>query len=119
MSGGHTSGQQGEMWAKQHYEADGYRLLFQNYRTRQGEIDLVLQKENILVFAEVKTRGVAAIAAPREWVDTRKQKRIILAAQAYLAQYICSEACVRFDVVEVQINASSPKIHRIENAFTV
>lgn len=114
------SGRAGEAAAQKHYQQDGYQTLCQNYATRQGEIDLILKKGDLLVFAEVKTRAADAIAAPREWVDARKQQRIILAAQGYLAQAGSQECFVRFDVVEVILQPGGHMdIRRIEDAFTL
>ena len=115
-------GDLGELWAAEDYQKDGYTLLHRNYRTRMGEIDLILKKDTYLVFAEVKTRASNAIAKPREWVDYRKQQKIILAANYYLLQHRLSDPFLRFDVVEVYIDNRTPetpaKIIRIENAFT-
>ena len=77
---GHT----GEAIAAKYYRQRGWLLLNHNYRTRMGEIDLILYKENTLVFAEVKTRAGTMLDRPAAAVDARKQQRLILAAQQYL-----------------------------------
>ena len=77
---GHT----GEAVAAKYYRQRGYLLLNHNYRTRMGELDLILYKDGGLVFAEVKTRTSAAKARPADSVDSRKQRRLIAAAQFYL-----------------------------------
>lgn len=109
-------GAAGERAAALYYQLRGYRVLARNFRTRQGEIDLVVGRGGMVVFVEVKTRGKDAIASPREWVDFAKQRRILLAARAYLAE-LGSEPCVRFDVMEVYAGSPVPKLHCIENAF--
>ena len=120
---GREKGVLGEQLAAAHYIADGYALLQSNFRTRTGEIDLVLQRENTLVFAEVKTRSGGALALPREWVDTNKQRKLVLAAMEYLEISGKGDPFVRFDVVEVYLNSpengDAPAVHRIENAFEV
>ena len=79
-------GRKGEALAAKYYMRRGYLLLNHNYRTRMGELDLVLYKDGQLVFAEVKTRAGRMLDAPAAAVDARKQRRLILAAQYYLMQ---------------------------------
>ena len=78
------TGHIGEAIAAKYYQQRGWLLLNHNYRTRLGELDLILYKENTLVFAEVKTRTGAMLDRPAAAVDARKQNRLILAAQQYL-----------------------------------
>ena len=72
-------GRKGEALAAKYYMRRGYLLLNHNYRTRMGELDLVLYKDGQLVFAEVKTRAGRMLDAPAAAVDARKQRRLILA----------------------------------------
>lgn len=112
------TGRKGESLAAADYVSDGYSLVAKNYRTRFGEVDLILKKGVQWVFAEVKTRTGQSLAAPREWVNTRKQQKVMLAAQGYLQSKGLGEVMMRFDVVEVVLRADgSPTITRIENAF--
>ena len=94
---GHT----GEAVAAKYYIRRGYLLLNHNYRTRMGELDLILYKDGGVVFAEVKTRRSAGFARPAEAVDFRKQQRLIAAAKLYLQNSPYADAPARFDVVEV------------------
>lgn len=111
-------GQYGESLAASHYRAAGYEIVAQNYRTRQGEIDLIASKNGMIVFIEVKTRSGHTMVAPREWVDANKQRKIILAARQFLSTLKNPEPPVRFDVVEVILQKSaSPQVICIENAF--
>lgn len=119
MTAGET-GRRGEDLARRHYEEHGYRLREANFKTRQGEVDLILERGGMLVFAEVKTRTGKAIARPREWVDARKQRRIIAAALGYLNYKKISEPLMRFDVVEIFLDEAGETVSLtcIENAFT-
>ena len=110
---GHT----GEAVAAKYYQKLGWLLLEHNYRTRFGEIDLILYTENTLVFAEVKTRRSAAFAAPAEAVNTAKQRRIVKAAGQYLQRSPFSDSLVRFDVVEVLPAPGGWQVHCIQQAF--
>lgn len=108
----------GENLAAKYYRDNKYMILAANYRTRQGEIDLIASKNNIVVFVEVKTRSQNSIATPREFVNTAKQKRIILAAQSYIQTEKLSNCNFRFDVCEViKDEYENMKLNCIENAF--
>lgn len=110
-------GRAGEAVAAKYYQRQGWLLLDHNYRTRFGEIDLILYKENTLVFAEVKTRSNDRFAAPAEAVGAAKQQRIIKAAGQYLQHSPFGDSLVRFDVVEVLPAAGGWQIHCIQHAF--
>lgn len=111
----------GERLAAAHYRRDGYRVLEMNFRTRQGEIDVIAQKGDKLIFAEVKTRSETAAAQPAEAVTAQKRRRIVLAAQGYLLLHPeLAESFIRFDVVEVVVPClGMPRLNCIENAFTL
>ncbi len=115
------TGAAGERIAALFYRLKGYRILDTNFRTRQGELDIVAQKRETLVFIEVKTRGENAIAEPAEFVTSKKQRRLILAARRYIMlNPQLSECMMRFDVVEVFMRRGGiPCIHCIEDAFTL
>ena len=95
----------------------GYKLLGMNYRTRMGEVDIIAQKGGFLAFVEVKTRSDAAHGEAREFVTARKQERVRLAAESWLAANE-TELQPRFDVVEVYRRTNgSAEVNHIENAF--
>lgn len=110
-------GHKGEAIAARYYQQHGYLLLGHNYRTRMGELDLILYKEEQLVFAEVKTRSGKLLATPAESVDVHKQRRLLLAAQIYLQNSPYADAPVRFDVVEVTPTEKGWQVHCIFDAF--
>lgn len=115
-------GQRGEAVAAQYYKQRGYLLLAHGYRTRMGELDLVLYKDGAVIFAEVKTRAGRQKAAPAAAVDIHKQRRLILAAQLFLQQSPYADCPARFDVVEVwppDVERRQWKVHCITNAFTL
>lgn len=112
-------GARGELAAARYYRQKGYMLLHQNYRTRFGELDLVLYREGTLVFAEVKTRKPGAMVRGALAVDARKQQRLILAAQQYLQNSPYAQDTIRFDVVEVEPCEKGWRVHCIMDAFTL
>ncbi len=112
------SGALGEVFAARYLRDRGYDIVCANYRTRMGEIDIAAEKDGVLAFIEVKTRGAGMIASPAESVDRQKQRRLTLAA----AEYLRSEPPqrrTRFDVIEVCLDRSEnlAEIRHIQNAF--
>lgn len=110
-------GKLAEMRACEYLESKHYKLLDYNYATRFGEIDLIMKKGKFICFVEVKMRNVNSIASPKEFVDYKKQQKIITTAEIYLSQNK-TKLQPRFDVVEVLCENNSIKsIKHLENAF--
>ena len=94
------------------------RLLARNYRTRRGEIDLIMQDGTVIVFIEVRSRAHTRFMDPAASVDARKRARLVLAGQSYLQKAgLLDSARCRFDVVSVTGNADDRKIEWIRSAF--
>ena len=107
----------GEALAAAFLRRRGYHIVATNYRSRYGEIDIIAENAEYLVFAEVKTRTGAMLDRPAAAVDARKQNRLILAAQQYLQHSPYRDAAIRFDVVEVTPAARGWQVHCIPGAF--
>ncbi|HEU4758830.1 MAG TPA: YraN family protein [Dehalococcoidia bacterium] len=73
----------GERVAVQHLEARGYRIRERNFRTREGEIDIVAEAGGVVAFVEVRTRRGAALGSAAESVTPAKQRRLLALAEAY------------------------------------
>ena len=84
----------------------GYAILERNFRCRYGEIDLVAEHAQDLVFVEVKTRRGTAYGLPEEAVNLRKQRKIVEVAHHYIDVHACSERSWRVDVVAIQLSRS-------------
>ncbi len=114
------TGRWGEVYAARYFRDNGYRILSANYRTRFGEIDLVVSDYANLIFAEVKTRKDGIIASPAEAVIYQKQRRLTSAAMQYLNTFPTA-LVPRFDVIEVLLGEDGkPKtINHIKSAFEV
>jgi len=108
-------GERGERAAERALIRSGGRVLARNYRTKGGEIDLIIRFQDVIAFVEVKTRSSDAHGTPSEAVDRRKQARIAQAAMEYMRENAMSDQRMRFDVVEVL----GGHIKHIENAFYV
>jgi putative endonuclease len=94
-------GRNGEDAAAAWYEAAGYTLLDRNWRTREGEIDIVAKRATTLVFCEVKTRRSDAFGTPAEAVTPRKQARLRSLAGQWLGVHQARADVIRFDVAAV------------------
>jgi putative endonuclease len=79
----------------------GLRIVARNYRTRQGEIDLVAQDGDTLVFVEVRLRSSGRYGGAVGSIDARKQARIAAAARHFLMRLAREPRC-RFDVITVE-----------------
>jgi putative endonuclease len=91
----------GEKVAASFLRRHGYRILYRNYLTSQGEIDLVCRCGEILVFVEVRTRAGIEFGRPAETIDQRKQEALRFAADRYLRLLDRADISYRFDAVEV------------------
>ena len=113
-------GNWGEEKAANFLKRRGYKIIDRNCRYRQGEIDIVAQKNDLIVFVEVKLRKNADYAEAREFVTPAKQQRVIAAAQMWLQQNDC-ELQPRFDVIEIYApngeKSLSVKVNHLINAF--
>jgi len=89
------------------------RLVTRNYRSRFGEIDLIMQEGAILVFVEVRKRGSKNFGGAAASIDTRKQTKIVSTAQHYLSTLKRIPPC-RFDVVLI---STGNELEWLKNAF--
>ena len=80
-------GAQGESIAAAHLEASGLKITARNFRTRYGEIDLIAEDGDTLVFVEVKTRRGGTFGTPEEAVTARKRQHLAMAAAIYLQDH--------------------------------
>lgn len=110
-------GAAGESEARAYLEEKEYQILETNFRTSFGEIDLIVLKEEILIFVEVKTRKSKAFGLPREAVNFKKQQKYYRLAQAYLQRHPQLQQQPRFDVIEVYYSKGQCRIEHIINAF--
>jgi len=110
-------GNSGEDKAADFLSLNGYEIIERNWRTRRGEIDIIAKKEDILVFAEVKTLPSGGLETLSHELNLRKQKRIIETAKFFLAKYRqYNKDKIRFDVLVVDMPGFDPVYH-IADAF--
>lgn len=109
----------GEEQAAKYLRKKGYRTVEMNFSCRVGEIDVIAENSEFIVFAEVKLRKNAAFAEAREFVTYSKQRKIIRTAELWLCSHEC-EKQPRFDVIEIYApngERGGLTINHIENAF--
>jgi putative endonuclease len=109
----------GEKVAARYLRRHGFKILYRNFRGRQGgEIDLVCRERDTLVFVEVKTRTREDFGRPLEAVNRQKQRRISLGGLAWLRLLGNPDILFRFDVVEVTMaDEAAPRVELVRNAF--
>jgi putative endonuclease len=113
-----ATGQQAEARAEQFLQSQGWRTRTKNYRCKLGEIDLIMQQNDQLIFVEVRLRSHKQFANAAESVTIAKQKKIVKTAQRYLQEYRLSERIYcRFDVIAFNSRDSDPEW--IQNAFSL
>ena len=120
MGRNNLAGAWGESVAAEYLRKKRYRLLASGYRSRFGEIDLIVSDRKYLVFVEVKLRKSGQFAKALEYVDRRKQDRIRTTAEIYLSQNPTALQ-PRFDVIEIYapegMGTARPEIYHMEDAF--
>lgn len=109
-------GREGEAAAARYLEDKGYRILYRNFRTRLGEIDLICEKDGIVVIVEVRSKRSQRFGTGAESVNWQKQHKVRQVAQVFLAQKKWHDRSVRFDVIAIQFSPTI-QIQHIENAF--
>ena len=114
------SGAWGEALAAEFLRKKRYKLVAAGYHCRFGEIDLIVQNKEYLVFVEVKLRKNGAFAAAREFVNRTKQDKLRMTASMYLSQNP-TDLQPRFDVIEIYAPEGAltkkTEITHLEDAF--
>jgi putative endonuclease len=108
-------GNAGENLAAEYLEKKGYEIIVRNFRHKHAEIDLIVKKNNMIVFVEVKTRSSFSYGPPEAFVDYHKAAKIMEGAEQYTYTKKW-EGNIRFDIVSVKVGLE-PEIVHFEDAF--
>jgi putative endonuclease len=112
-------GKWGENRAVAHLLDHGYLILERNYHTSYGEIDIVVHKNDITIFVEVKTRNSKTYGYPEESITPLKKEHMINASHAYLVEHPELEGNWQIDVISIsQIKRDKYEIIHFENAVS-
>jgi len=108
-------GELGEKLAKKFLIEREYKIICQNFESKQGEIDIIAKdKDETIVFVEVKTRRSLEFGNPSEAVDELKKEHILKTAQYYLYSNKINESNIRFDVIEVFVYKGRYRVSHIK-----
>ncbi len=105
-------GKLGEQLALEYLRKQGYALVAQNYRHRRGEIDLIVKREDVLVFVEVKLRSGSHFGFPEQMVSENQWNLLMETANAFQEEYAYNGP-IRFDIVAIL----GDKIRHFEDAI--
>ncbi len=91
-----------------------------NFRSREGEIDIIAEKDDFLVFIEVRTRTSSSFGTPEESVTAQKKERLLTLAEAYMEDRDDLPSSWRIDVVAVELGPKweVSRLELIENAIS-
>jgi len=113
------TGTLGENIAADHLLQHGYIIRERNFRTREGEIDIIAEKDGTLVFVEVRTKTSKQFGTAEESITERKKKRLTALAEAYLSDCAEQPASCRIDIIAIQLDTQGKllRLNAIENAI--
>ncbi|WP_241758152.1 YraN family protein [Myxococcus landrumensis] len=110
-------GDEAEALAVRYLEAQGWRVRARNWPCRYGELDVVVEREELVCFVEVRMRSSAVWGDPAHTVSFAKQRRVVKAALHYLFAHELHGRMIRFDVVSVVGRGERATVEHIPGAF--
>jgi putative endonuclease len=110
-------GNRAEDAAAAYLEREGYAIRERNFLCREGEIDIVAERGELICFVEVRMRSSAVWGDPSETVSWSKQRKVVRTALRYLFKHGLSDRMVRFDVMSVVGQGGEAAIEHIPDAF--
>ena len=115
-----ATGKNGEDRVAEYLRRQGYKVILRNFVCKTGEIDIIAEWGEYIIFVEVKTRKADTLVSGREAVADFKQQRTLAAAREFIAK-TRTEKTARFDVAEVRVTETDGKarysLNYIKNAF--
>jgi putative endonuclease len=114
-----SSGKISEVKASSFLEAQGYRILFRNYKAQGSEIDIIAREKDTICFVEVKSRRSERFGSPQEAVTLAKQQKIARAASIFLQENKFQDKSCRFDVVAIVGQDGKEKFSLFRDAFVL
>ncbi|HLF20511.1 MAG TPA: YraN family protein [Bacteroidota bacterium] len=110
-------GNVGEELAAKFLIKKGYKILERNYRFEHGEIDLVAEDGDELVFVEVKSRKSKSFGEPEDAITEKKEGHVRDAAEGYLFEKSIENRMCRFDVIAIEFHNGVADIRHTKDAF--
>ena len=112
-------GELGERIAERWLRRRGWRIVQRRFRCGHRDIDLVVERDGIVAFVEVKARKGAEFGGPVQAVNYRKRKQLERSATVWIDRHGQESESYRFDVVGVLLNGADVRICHVENAFSL
>lgn len=109
-------GKKGEELAIAFLRKNGYKIRDINFRYLKAEVDIIAQKDDVLVAVEVKTRSTRDFGLPQDFVSKKKIKLLVMAIDHYVISNDL-DVNVRFDIIAVINDKNKFEIEHLENAF--
>jgi len=110
-------GELGERIAARWLERAGWKVLFRRFRAGKRDIDLIVERDGLVAFVEVKSRTGDAFGDPVEAVHRRKQRSLTRSAQAWIDRHGRSGESYRFDVVGILLREKQVLVRHVPGAF--
>ena len=112
-------GELGERIAERWLRRQGWRVVQRRFRNGHRDIDLVVEREGLIAFVEVKARKGPHFGGPVEAVNWAKQRELSRSAQVWVDRHGRPHEAYRFDVVGVLVQGESVKVRHVPNAFAL
>jgi len=112
-------GELGETIAARWLEHHGYSVLARRWRSGHRDVDVIVERDGIVAFVEVKTRAAMEFGDPVEAVNARKQRSLVRSAREWMARDGNGTREYRFDVIGVLLREQKVWVRHVESAFTV
>lgn len=110
-------GKEAENLAAEYLLKNGYKILVRNFRFQKNEVDIIAEKDNLIIVIEVKARSTDFFILPQEAVTKGKIKSIVSAANHFMEEFNKNQE-VRFDIISVLPDENKNlQIEHIEDAF--
>ena len=109
-------GREAEKRALDYLTANDYILLRKNYRFRKAEVDLLMQKDDLLICVEVKARSTNFFGAPEQFITSKKIRLLVGAVDHFIAERQL-DLEVRFDIIAFTVKGSQWELKHIKQTF--
>lgn len=104
-----------EKIAEDYLKSKGFDILYRNYRTREGEIDIIAKKDNLIIFVEVRGKTSDNFGLSEESITLPKTKKILETAKHFIVKNLLFDCDFRFDLIAINRN----QVEHIENIITL
>ena len=119
MAQSHELGRRSESIAARFLESHGYEILERNYRVGHKEVDLIVRRNDLIAFVEVKARAGPGYGHPLEAITWAKRREVAYVARVWIAAHGPPGLTYRFDALAIVWKGSQPVIDHLPNAWTL